>query len=148
MPCVLWGQRVPRKHGANASWKNFWWRFAATQLDFWVAMKRGCSSATSPCTWWNVVSLLVRSVPERVSRSFQIPDLQFLCFGLVNPKKNTKKKQVHFVTWRVTCNKRFRRQILDVVVLFDVKRSLCTLMAPSFAWTRRWRNKVCSTSAW
>ncbi len=56
------------------------------------------------------------------------------------PQKEYQKKQVHFLTWRVTCH-RFGQQI------FDVKRSLCTLMAPSFAWTRRWRNKVCSTLA-
>ena len=113
-----------------------------------VAMKIDFSLARSPCTW-NWVSMLVCSVPEHVSRLFQI--YSFLCFGLVfgvtPPKKTTDKNQVHFVTW-VTCDKRFGWQIFDLLVLCVVTRSLCTLMTPNFAWTRHWRNKVCSTSAW
>lgn len=81
-----------------------------------VAMKIDFSLARSPCTW-NWVSMLVCSVPEHVSRLFQI--YSFLCFGLVfgvtPPKKTTDKNQVHFVTW-VTCDKRFGWQIFDLLV--------------------------------
>ena len=78
-----------------------------------------------------------------------IPDLQYFCalgLFLVWPppkkKQQTKIKSILWLEWLATKDSDDRSSI------FLFSRSLCTLMTPNFAWTRRWRNKVCSTSAW
>lgn len=92
-----------------------------------VAMKIDFSLARSPCTW-NWVSMLVCSVPEHVSRLFQI--YSFLCFGLVfgvtppKKKQQTKIKSILWLEWLATKDSDDRSSIFLFCALWQ---GLCVL---------------------